>query len=155
MRLLWLFLFHGGWGVDGPSCNGCQNKHERAEGKQGSPSPCCPPIPGAVTRAWPHDAHQALHRLEQLVLLALQEAELLLAARRVLGGRRGRPARRPSRRRSRSFSPRSGLASLPVAASPGLAPVFPARCREGRSAQGEPAAPTVQSQSRAFPWVLG
>lgn len=48
------------------------------EGKQGLPPFCCPPpaprVPRSLTRALGYDAHQALHRLEQLVLLALQEA---------------------------------------------------------------------------------
>lgn len=71
------FMGGGGTGMVLPAM-AARTSMKGQEGKQGLPPLCCPPpIPGAprsLTRALGHDAHQALHRLEQLVLLALQEA---------------------------------------------------------------------------------
>lgn len=124
-------------------------------GEAGSPSPLLrPPAQGArhlLTRSMGHDAHQALHRLEQLALLALQEAGIAAGgAQAALQAGEGAALAAQQAPQPLLLAAEAGQLRLLLRLQ-GLHPRLQGAA--GGGALGEAAVPTVQSRSLAFPWV--
>lgn len=147
-----LFLFHKWWERGGvfPGPEGTL----RGSGVS-FPSPAVlPPAHGSrhsLTRSVGHDAHQALHRLEQLALLALQEAGIAAGgSQAALQAGEGAVLAAQQAPQPLLLAAEAGQLRLLLRLQ-GLHPRLQGAA--GGGALGEAAVPTVQSRSLAFPWV--